>query len=131
MLITKESDYAVRILRALRDGEKRTMPYVCEQENIPHQYAYKIIKKLERAGLVRSYRGAGGGYTLLKNTAKITLLDVVSAVDKEALLFECLRHGHHCPMNEGGKKCRVHMEFNRIQNVILSSLKEKSLTEIF
>ncbi|MDR1587811.1 MAG: Rrf2 family transcriptional regulator [Treponema sp.] len=130
MFITKESDYAVRILRTLRDGEKRTMPYVCEKENIPYQYGYKIIKKLERAGLVRSYRGAGGGYMLLKNAARITLLDVISAVDEEALLFECLRHGHRCPMNEGGRKCRVHAEFNRIQNIIVSSLKEKSLAEI-
>ncbi|MDR1319238.1 MAG: Rrf2 family transcriptional regulator [Treponema sp.] len=130
MFITKESDYAVRILRELKDGEKRTVPDICDQESIPYQYAYKIIKKLEKAGLVKSYRGAGGGYRLSKNTARITLFDVINAVSEEALLFECLRHGHRCPMNEGGRKCRVHAEFNRVQNIILSTLKEKSLAEI-
>jgi Rrf2 family protein len=129
MFITKESDYAVRIIRELADGGKKTVQYICEQEQIPHQYGYKILKKLEKGGLVCSFRGTNGGYCLAKKTSEITLFDALAAVD--SLLFtECLGHGYNCPMNRGRKQCGVHAEFFRIQQMILAGLKEKSLAEI-
>jgi Rrf2 family protein len=129
MFITRESDYAVRIIRCLADGGKKTVQYICEQEQVPHQYGYKILKKLEKGGLVCSFRGTNGGYCLVKKTSEITLFDTLAAVDN--LLFtECLGHGYNCPMNQRRKQCRVHAEFFRIQQMILAGLKEKSLAEI-
>ena len=61
MMITRESDYAVRMIRALKDGEQLTIEQICRKEQVPRQFAYKILKKLEKAGLVRIRRGAGGG----------------------------------------------------------------------
>ncbi len=53
MLITKETDYALRILRALADGRRLTTAQLAQNEQIPQQFAYKILKKLQRGGLVR------------------------------------------------------------------------------
>ena len=53
MMITRESDYGVRIIRALKDGGLMTIGQICERECIPKQFAYKILKKLELAGLVQ------------------------------------------------------------------------------
>ena len=58
MLITRETDYALRILRALSDGEQITVGDVCKRELLPQQFVYKILKKMEHAGLVRIARGA-------------------------------------------------------------------------
>jgi Rrf2 family protein len=129
MFITKESDYAVRIIRELKDGERKTVEHICRQENIPFQYGYKILKKLEMGGLVRSYRGANGGYALAKEPVGITLFDVITAINEELLLFECLGHGFDCPRNRGENSCGVHSEFGRIQGIMLASLKEKPLSE--
>ena len=60
MMITRESDYGVRIIRALKDGGLMTIGQICERECIPKQFAYKILKKLELAGLVQIKRGFGG-----------------------------------------------------------------------
>ena len=49
MMITRESDYGVRIIRALKDGGLMTIGQICERECIPKQFAYKILKKLELA----------------------------------------------------------------------------------
>lgn len=61
MLLTRESDYALRVLRSLRDGERRSVGDISLQQLIPQQFAYKIIKKRSRAGPVEITRGVDGG----------------------------------------------------------------------
>jgi Rrf2 family protein len=132
VFITKEAEYAIRVIRELSRSGKETFRDICDQEQIPHQYAYKILKKLEKSGIVKGYRGAGGGYALIRDPGTITLFDVSTAVDGELLLNECLGHGAECPMKEQGKRrCGVHREFARIQALILNHLKERPLAEIF
>ncbi|MDR1410993.1 MAG: Rrf2 family transcriptional regulator [Spirochaetaceae bacterium] len=130
MFITRESDYAVRALRELAGGELKTVQTICEREQIPFQYGYKILKKLEKTGLVQGFRGAGGGYRIAKLPETITLFDVVSSIDESLAIAECLKHGADCPRNRGLRKCKVHTELDRIQRQLLGSLKEKSLAEL-
>jgi Rrf2 family protein len=131
MFITKESDYGVRIIRELADGGRKTVQDICAQELVPFQYGYKILKKLEKGGLVRGFRGANGGYALAKGAGDITLFDVVTAVDGDLLISECVGRNYKCPLNRRGKKrCGMHLEFIRIQGIVMDSLKEKKLTEI-
>jgi Rrf2 family protein len=130
MFITRESDYAIRVLRELADGELKTVRVICERELVPFQYAYKILKKLEKTGLVQGYRGAGGGYRIARSPETITLFDVVTSIDESPAITECLKHGAACPRNQGLRQCKVHAELDRIQAQLLGSLKEKSLTEL-
>ena len=76
MLITRECDYAVRIVRALAGGEKLCVNQVCEKEELTPAFVYKILKKLEKGDLVMSFLGSNGGYGLKKDIGQITLLDI-------------------------------------------------------
>ena len=108
------------------------MEDICRNEQIPRQFSYKILKKLEKNGLVRIFRGVGGGYALAVDISGITIFDVVTSVDADILLSECLGHGFSCPMNgRGRRKCSIRRELTRIQGLILDHLREKSLAEIF
>jgi Rrf2 family protein len=132
VFVTKEADYAVRIIRELSKAGRENVRNICNSEQIPHQYAYKILKKLEKGGLVKGYRGVDGGYALIGDVRAITLFDVITAVDGELLLSECLGHGTDCPMKgEGKRRCGVHREFARIQALIMKHLKEKPLADVF
>jgi len=130
MLLTKECDYGVRTIRALADGGKRAVTAICEMEQIPIPYAYKILKKLEHAGLVQGLRGRDGGYQLVKSLDAVTLYDVVMAVDERLLIFECLRDGTHCPLHRPGNPCGVHLEFERLQGLLVASMREKTMQEV-
>ena len=57
MLITRESDYALRLLRTLRDGEQYSVGELARREMVPQPFAYKIVKKLSAAGMVQVSRG--------------------------------------------------------------------------
>ena len=132
MLITREIDYALRIVRELSSGKRETIDEICHNELIPRQFSYKILKKLEQAGMVKIYRGAGGGYSMAKDMRDITLFDVIVSINAEPLISECLGHGYNCPLDDKeGKPCGVHAELDRIQTLTFDHLKEKRLADIF
>jgi len=99
-------------------------------ENIPLQFAYKILKKMERAGIVISRRGAAGGYRLSKPPESFTLFNVVNAIDERLFINDCLQPGFTCSRNMGGNNCNVHGEFTRIQRVLMDALSEKTIKDL-
>lgn len=58
-----------------------TSVQIADQRHIPEKYLVHILLQLKRAGLVRSVRGAQGGYKLARAPETITLLDIVEAID--------------------------------------------------
>lgn len=129
MLLTRENDYAIRMLRSMRDGEKHTVKEICQAEEIPEAFAYKILKKLRRAGLIEVGRGASGGCRLKQPLEELNLYDVVTAVDEEPLIMPCLRES--CSRNSGGSRCRVHTELAKIQGVLMKELRARKLSDLF
>jgi len=130
MFLTKECDYAIRVVRGLADMEIKSVRTLCEREDIPQPFAYKILKKLEHEGIVTAHRGNAGGYQLAKMPDGITLLDIVQAVDKQLFLHECLRENHTCSRNSDDSRCQVHQEFTRIQAILMDELSKKKMKEL-
>jgi len=130
MFITKESDYGIRIIRALSHGNKMTVKDICNEEQVPHQYGYKILKKLEKSGMVESFRGTYGGYALSKSPKDITLYDIIIAIECNLNIIDCTNVDVNCINNTGEKICKVHQELCKIQNSLFKQLKEKSLADI-
>ena len=79
MIITKETDYAMRILRVLLDGEKHSVAEMSETELIPTQFAYQILRKLSAGNLVRVSRGALGGCELSCDLDATSLYDLMGS----------------------------------------------------
>lgn len=122
MLITRECDYAVRIVRALAGGEKLCVNQICEKEELTPAFVYKILKKLEKGDLVKSFRGSNGGYALKKDIGQITLLDIYLAVEPEFYMIECMNPDKPCVRNQDEEGCKVHKELCKIQKTCSESL---------
>ena len=103
MLFTKECDYAIRIMRALSSGELISVSRICEMEHLPSAMTYKITRKLEKSGFLKSCRGTNGGYALNLKLAEISLYDLCAAIDPDILLLECMKEGYPCSMNSPKK----------------------------
>lgn len=129
MLLTRENDYAIRITRSLRDGKKHTVKDICSMEEVPEAFAYKIIRKLQRADILKVDRGVRGGCRLGQNLNDLTIFDVVSAVDEGPVIIPCLKEP--CSRNEGENSCNVHVEMARIQTVLTQELKSMHLSDLF
>ena len=73
MLITRECDYAVRALMALSTAPRLSINEICEKEAISPAFTYKIIKKLQKANMVKVFRGVQGGFSLNIPLSELTL----------------------------------------------------------
>ena len=102
MIITKETDYALRILRVLLDGEKHSVAEMSETELIPNQFAYQILRKLSAGNLVRVSRGALGGCELSCDLDATSLYDLMGVVGEQGILCACMEPGCMNPLSAGG-----------------------------
>ena len=121
MLFTKESDYAIRVIRALQDGGKKTIKELCELEQIPSAFGYKILQKMNKSGLIEIRRGP-------KDIGEFTLYDVVTAIEPDFAVMECVHHS--CIRNESKEGCAVHRELLGIQHSVEKLLKKKTMADI-
>ena len=83
MRVTAKVDYAVRAaieLAAAGDGPVKG-ERIAEAQGIPFKFLENILVELKHAGLVRSQRGAEGGYWLARPAAEVTLAEVVRAIE--------------------------------------------------
>ncbi|MEA4972042.1 HTH-type transcriptional repressor NsrR [bioreactor metagenome] len=129
MLISRQSDYAVRVVRALSDMQIHSAVEIESRENVTVAFSYKILKKLEKAGIVNAIRGANGGYKLSKGCNEFTLFDIISAVDDDFIINECMHDGYICN-SRCDSECLVHKELCRIQSVLINELKSKTMAEV-
>ena len=130
MLITRECDYAVRIVRALAGGEKLCVNQICEKEDLTPAFVYKILKKLDKKEIVKSFRGSNGGYGLKRSLEELTLLDVYLAVEPDFYMIECMNPDKACVHNQADCGCKVHRELCRIQNTLVEELRAHTIGEI-
>lgn len=83
MQISAKTDYAVRALLSLaaREPDLVKIEAIVSEQGLPRKFIEAILGELRRAGLVRSQRGADGGYALARSARDITIGAVMRAVD--------------------------------------------------
>ena len=124
MRITQEADYALRIICLLAE-ERRVLDAttVADDAHITPRFALKILRKLVLGGLVRSYKGAGGGYELAQDPAAVSMKDVIELIDGEIAISKCLMNEHVCSKQGANKSaCAVHHIFDAINRDVTKTL---------
>ncbi len=105
-MFSQTVEYALRAVVHLADRgpSARTTDQIAEATLVPKAYLSKILQGLGRAGVVHSRRGIGGGMTLVKDPADLSLLEVIDAVDPIGRIRTCplglASHGVNlCPLH--------------------------------
>ena len=128
--ITRRADYAVRtMIEVVRSGDGAPVltQEVAARQGIPAPFLAKIVLALTRGGLLRSYRGAGGGITLARPAESITLLQVVEAVDGPIAVSSCVLWPEECSRSG---VCPVHEIWCEARTLLVNRLKETTLAEL-
>lgn len=128
MLITREMDYALRVLRALEDGEKKSIQEICQKEAAPKQFMYRIVKKLENMGWVSIFHGAKGGCCLSTDLETVSLYELLEGMNGDRLVSECLMPGYQCDRAKVCNDiCYIHIGLADIQKKIDEELKNYTI----
>ncbi len=99
MKLSTRSRYGVRLMIALAvaGGDKSVfLKDIAASEDISEKYLSLIVIPLRAAGLLRSIRGARGGYALAREPRDISLRDIVEAVEGETCLVNCVKDPDVC-----------------------------------
>lgn len=130
MQITREGDYGIRSVLYLSRQPFKKISFVneiSEEYKIPRSFLAKILQKLVKAKLVRSYRGVKGGFSLAKPARDISMLDVVEAIEGKIYLNICLMDKKKCGFS---KHCPVSPVWAAIQGRFTDTLKKINFEEL-
>lgn len=130
MVITRETDYALRLLRALADGEQHSVRQIAQSELLPQPFAYKILKKLEKGGFLHVTRGTAGGCRLAADLSQTSLYDLMAALGERSSLSSCMDPDYPCSWRSCHGSCSVHNKLLEIQSALDAELRTHSLREI-
>ncbi|RQD67326.1 MAG: Rrf2 family transcriptional regulator [Desulfonatronovibrio sp. MSAO_Bac4] len=100
---------------------------IAKRQGISEKYLEKIVRLLRKAGLVDGLRGPGGGYMLAVPPDKITLADILEAVQGKVELCPCLNEPEQCEKHED---CKTRKVWNDINQTIWMKLKGITLTDL-
>ena len=100
---------------------------ISEQEDIPRSFLAKIFQSLAKAGLIRSVRGAGGGFHLVKKPSEITVLEVIEAIEGKIAFQRCLEEPSACDHVGGCALCGL---FEQAQDRVKEIFSRTTLADL-
>jgi Rrf2 family transcriptional regulator, nitric oxide-sensitive transcriptional repressor len=105
-MLSQTIEYALRAMTHLASLERDTAvnsEWIAERTHVPKGYLSKILRDLVVADLITSQRGPNGGFSLARSPDKITMFDVVNAVDPIKRILKCPlgnpAHVQLCPLH--------------------------------
>lgn len=130
MIITRATEHSIRAVLHL--AAKHPAPVVskkeiCEAEEITPAFLTKILQPLIKNGIVKSKRGVAGGFCLAREPEKITLWDVMTAVEEPLALNVCLTQDSDC---DRVTCCPVHDLWVEVREQMSKTFSRKNLVEL-
>jgi FeS assembly SUF system regulator len=128
--ISKLTDYGTVILAALATqptSARLTATDVAERTKISPPTVSKLLKSLQRGGLVTSSRGSTGGYQLARAANEISAAAILDALEGKFALTECSGSHSHCDIES---TCRVGHAWQHVNMAIRKSLEDITLAQL-
>jgi Rrf2 family nitric oxide-sensitive transcriptional repressor len=129
MLVTRETDYAVRcvLYLAQADDQIANVTEVSSKMHIPKTFLAKIFQRLAKAGLVESIRGMNGGFTLSKKPPAISLLDIMEAIQGPSCINVCAVNSKKCKRST---YCTVHPFWVDLRREVNKRMQEQTIDKM-
>lgn len=130
MELTRKGEYAIRgILYLARQpqGKVSLVGDIAAASDVPKSFLAKILQDFVKMGLVTSSRGTGGGFLLARPADRITLREVVEAVEGPIMPNRCLSGPGACDRD---RFCRVHPVWERVRQETIAILDGITIEEL-
>jgi Rrf2 family protein len=126
MLITRETDYAVRTVLYLAREVNRVanVTEVAHAMHIPKSFLAKILQRLTKSNILVSSRGVKGGFKLAKKPSEISLLDILMSIQGEATINLCVIDSKKCKLSA---TCSVHPVWVDIRKEVEKRLQKHTI----
>lgn len=126
MIFSRSSEYALRAFACLAEVEPGTYLMakdIAGKAELPSHFLAKILQQLARKGYLKSNKGPSGGFTLAVPATKLTLMDIVSAVDGTAEF-------DRFPFKNGNGRSAAHNGWKTLRSAIVDYLESTSVADL-
>lgn len=123
--LTQKIDYGIVLLATLAKKNSKSLKKISEEKSLAFPFLQKIASALLQAKLIKAERGKYGGYTLAKSPNKISLKEIIEALEGPIAIMTCL--SHPCGRNA---KCKVKSNFKKINDELIKFFSSKKLDKI-
>jgi FeS assembly SUF system regulator len=127
--IGKLTDYGIVLMSylATKNELKHSAHSLSDAVTMPLPTVKKVLKTLSQGGLLKSERGAQGGYSLQRQADQISVADIITAIEGPIALTECVSDESHCVQEE---HCSIQVNSARINNAVYLALDEVKLSDM-
>ena len=134
-MLSKKTKYAIRALIALGEhfgGKSMNILSISQKEKIPKKFLEQILLEMRNAGFLFSKKGAGGGYSLLKNPAEINLVQVMRLTGGPIAQLPCvsLNFYRKCEECKEEATCGIRATFMCVRDATLKILSETTIADL-
>ncbi len=130
MKLTRGGEYGIRgvlYLAQQDDGKISMLSAIAKAQDVPPRFLAKIFQALAKTGIVRSHRGAKGGFSLARPAAEITIKDVIEAIEGPIYLNVCLVGPGECSRD---KICPMHRVWEDAQAKMMGVLGQANFANL-
>ena len=129
-LLTRDTDYAVRTLGCIAAAKENTVTVtdIAKKLNMPRSFLRKILQMLSNKELLKSFKGAGGGFSLAVEPEEITIFSIIEIFQGPFQLMEHVFRGKECP--EIKKDCPLKKKMDKIEEELIIKLKSITITDL-
>ena len=129
-LYSKACEYAIRAFLCLADkheGINLTARDVCRKARIPEAYTRKVFQALVRGKYLGAVPGNGGGYRLLRKPNKVSIIEIIQAVDGKDTFERCIMGVSRCSCR---RPCLLHSTWEASKKKLLEELAVRNLGDL-
>lgn len=130
MHITLETDYAIRIVDTLAKHPGRMgAKAIAEQSCVTLRFSLKILRKLVSSGIIRSFKGAQGGYEIARSPEEISINDILETIEGPLMLNRCVPSNVECTRT-GGAPCPYRDMFSALSDEVRQKLCDTKISSL-
>lgn len=125
----KLTDYGIVLMSYLaqKTEVQHSAHALADAVHVPLPTVKKVLKALSQSGLLNSERGAQGGYSLNRSPKKISVAEIITAIEGPIALTECVSSESHCDQEN---HCSIQTNWTRINNAVFHALDEVKLSDM-
>ena len=112
---------AIIYIASKQQGNNKTgIRQIAKDLDLPTPFLAKILQQLAKQKILKSLKGPHGGFSLLRDQKKITILDIVKTIDGEDIFTNCIIHSTACTCVDKYKEnCPLHDDYAKVRSELI------------
>lgn len=134
-MLSNSCRYGIRaviyIASRQKDKGKTGLKSISEALELPTPYLAKILQELAKRKILNSAKGPHGGFSMLRDPKKVTLLDIIEIIDGDEFFRNCVIHNSTCAAVDAKKiPCPLHDDYGALRAGLVDLFKKKTIYDL-